>query len=271
MKIAISNIAWSLSENDKIAQILSEFLIGDIEIAPTKTFDNPLLCDDETINAQVSYWHQRNIRMAAMQSLLFGRPELTIFENDSVRIDTLKYLSEIIKLGSKLGIGVFVFGSPKNRRVGGLSKSKTMDIAVKFFSALGEIAHSYNAKFCIEPNSAEYGCDFIRTTGEGIDLVSEVGHPGFRLHIDAGVMTLNGEKYEESLEEAFKYMEHFHVSEPYLHKIGSGKTEHDRIAYCLKSLNYGKLVSIEMRDGLEESNIAVVTDSLQYVIERYRV
>lgn len=270
MKIAISNIAWSRSEDDEIARVLSNFSIGGIEVAPTKLWDDPLLQNDESIQSYLNYWSKKTISIVAMQSLLFGYADLTIFGSSDIRMSTLSYLSKIINLGSKLGVKVFVFGSPKNRLTMGLNKSKVMDIAIKFFRELGELAYNNKAKFCIEPNSAVYRCDFICTTDEGIELVKEVAHPGFRLHLDAGVMTLNHENCEESLERALEYMEHFHISEPYLQKIGSGETDHIRIANHLRKINYNKWVSIEMRDGLGSSNVSVVADSLEYVIEKYR-
>ena len=179
------------------------------------------------------------------------------------------YLSKIIELGSQLGVKIYVFGSPKNRLAGKLGIKEVTDIAIEFFSALGEIAYKNKAKFCIEPNSSLYGCDFINTTDEGIELVKKVAHPGFGLHLDAGVMALNCENYEESLERAFEYLEHFHISEPYLQEIGKGKTDHTRITDHLRRLNYNKWVSIEMRNGLMESNIRTVKNSLEYVLERY--
>lgn len=271
MKIAISNIAWSRSEDDEISKILFEFSIKAIEVAPTKLLDNPASQTDESVQSYLNYWDKKDIDIIAMQSLLFGCPELTIFGSNDQRDATLRYLSKVINLGSKLGVSVFVFGSPKNRQTMGLKKSKVMDIATNFFRLLGELAYSNNAKFCIEPNSAAYGCDFICTTDDGIELVKKVAHPGFRLHLDAGVMALNNEEYEKSIERAFEYMEHFHVSEPYLQKIGTGKTNHARIANYLKKLNYDKWVSIEMRDGLGESNLSTVSESLGHVRENYGI
>ena len=268
-KIAISNIAWSPEEDDEIAGILSKLLISGIEVSPTKLWDNPTDQDDYSIQSCLDYWSEKSIKIIAMQALLFGHPECTIFDNENSRMKTLTYLSKIITLGTKLGAKIFVFGSPKNRLVQGLESKKVKDTAIKFFYALGELAHKKSAKFCIEPNALEYGCDFVCTTSEGVDIVKEVAHPGFKLHLDAGVMSLNHERYEESLDLAFEFMEHFHISEPYLQEIGKGETDHIRIARHLRIMNYDKWVSIEMKNNLRESNISTVKDSLEYVIEKY--
>ena len=69
-----------------------------------------------------------------MQALLFGRPDLTIFNKSEPRQETFKYLVETIELSSKLGDKVLVFSAQKNRKVGGLNDEQTQEIAVIFFS-----------------------------------------------------------------------------------------------------------------------------------------
>ena len=42
----------------------------------------------------------------------------------------------------------------------------------------------------MEANPPEYGADFVTRAAEAIELVKAVNHPGFRLHLDTGCMTL---------------------------------------------------------------------------------
>jgi D-psicose/D-tagatose/L-ribulose 3-epimerase len=269
MKLAISNIAWDSSENKEIIPILKKYNTVGIEIAPTKLFENPLRESDESIESVKRYWLDNGITICAMQSLLFGHPELTIFENEDARNATLDYLRQMIIFGSKLGAKVLIFGSPKNRIVGDLDRTKAMEIAIDFFTKLGDIANEYNLKFCIEPNAKDYGCDFVTNITEAVDLVKKVNNPGFGLHVDAGVMTMNGENYEEVLDLAFPYMEHFHISEPFLNHICDSKTDHRRLGRYLKSRGYDKWVSIEMKSGLKDTNIIGVDEALKCSVENY--
>ena len=153
--------------------------------------------------------------------------------------------------------------------MGGRDQIQVMDEAVNFFRRLGEVAFDQNTLFCLEPNAAEYGCDFIRTAREGLELVKKVGHPGFGLHLDAGIMTLNGEAYEQVLEECLDSLAHFHISEPQLALIGEGATEHRRIGSHLKKIGYQGWVSIEMRNGLKPSNLDSVQRALDFVQRFY--
>ncbi len=269
MKISISNIAWDQPEEETVAQILKERNIPGVEIAPTKIWTSPLEADPESLSAYRRFWEDQGVEIVALQALLFGRPELTLFESQEKREQAYQYLSQIIRLASALGAKVLVFGSPKNRLVGDRDPRKVMEEAVDFFGRLGEVAFAHQTRFCIEPNAAVYGCDFIRTAREGQALVKRVDHPGFGLHLDAGIMTLNGEEIEPVLEECMETMAHFHISEPHLGLIGEGTTDHNRIAGHLRKIGYQGWVSIEMRNGLKSANPDSVRQALDFVIQRY--
>jgi pyruvate-formate lyase-activating enzyme len=68
-------------------------------------------------------------------------------------------------------------------------------------------------------------------------------------------MAMNNENIEENLKIALPYAEHFHISEPFLELITNDKTNHEEFAKTLKSLNYDKLVSIEMKNGVMDSKM----------------
>ncbi|BCJ87792.1 sugar phosphate isomerase/epimerase family protein [Effusibacillus dendaii] len=269
MKISISNIAWDNPEEEEISALMQSLSIRGVEIAPTKIWETPLEQDGVSIRGYRQFWEGKNIEIVAMQSLLFGRPELTIFDDEDVRLKTKEYLSKIIVLSSKLGIHVLVFGSPKNRSVRNLDKRKVWTIATEFFSDLGKIAEKCNVKFCIEPNPAEYGCDFINTSLQGLELVKEVNSPGFGLHLDSAAMILNGEDYYSTLEKCLPFLNHFHISEPYLQLVGERQDEHLKIAEALKSLGYRNWVSIEMKSGLSDSNFSSVRSAIEFVVKTY--
>jgi sugar phosphate isomerase/epimerase len=182
----------------------------------------------------------------------------------------LVYLKKIIDLAQKLDLKVLVFGSPKNRFIGDMDKNEAYKIAIEFFKELGEYAYSKDRYFCIEPNAKKYGCDFITNTDEAIELIKDVNSKGFRLHIDSAVMAMNSENIKESLGKALPYAEHFHISEPFLELITSNKTNHEEFAKTLKSLNYDKWVSIEMKNNVLSSNVEAAKRSLDFVTEIYK-
>jgi D-psicose/D-tagatose/L-ribulose 3-epimerase len=269
MKLAISNLTWEYQEDEKVKDILLDMSVNAIEVAPTKIWNNPLDANDNDVEQYRKYWNSNGVSIIALQSLLFGRMDLEIFSNKQKRKETISYLSRIIEIGAGIGAKAFVFGSPKNRLIGDMTYTEAMSIAIDFFHQLGEKAHQYSTQFCIEPNPKDYGCDFITNTDEGIAIVKEVGHPGFGLHLDAGGMTLNNENIEASIDKAAPYIAHFHISEPQLNMVKSGKVNHEGLAKALKGINYQNYVSIEMKPGLNESNLVTVRKSLEFVREIY--
>jgi sugar phosphate isomerase/epimerase len=262
MKIAISNIAWQIEEEPAIANLLQQLNIKGVEIAPTKIWQNPLTATDAEIKKYREFWQGYGIEIVAMQALLFGRNDLTIFESKEKRQATLSYLYKIIELGNKLGVNVLVFGSPKNRTIGDLPEAEVQKIAQDFFYALGEIAVENQVSFCIEPNPPAYNCDFIINSQQGLELVKQTNSQGFRLHLDAAGMTLGEEDLVTSLSKALPYLCHFHISEPFLGQVGDGKVDHETLGKTLKALNYQGWTSIEMRSQSEESNLDSVRKAL---------
>ncbi len=250
MKLAISNIAWSREQDAAVAELLKEAGIGGIEIAPTKIWPNPLAATDAEIDEYRQFWSEREIAIVAAQALLFGKPELTIFETASTREQTIEYLAGIVRICARLGAGSLVFGSPKNRRVGTMPADEGSRIAVEFFTRLGEIAANAGTCVVMEANPPIYGADFITHAAEAIALVERVNHPGFQLHLDTGCVTLAGDSIPATFDEAFPLLRHFHVSEPNLDAPGtSGTVDHAVFAEQLRERRYMGWVSLEMREG----------------------
>ncbi|MFD1776551.1 sugar phosphate isomerase/epimerase family protein [Paenibacillus rhizophilus] len=270
MKLSISNIAWEADDEEQVIKVLQSRNVTGIEIAPTKKWQSPVECTEEELNNYRVEWVERGFEPVAMQSLLFGQPDLILFGEENSRVQLMDYLKKIIRVAGVLGTKAMVFGSPKNRLAGSLSPTKRLDIAISFFYELGQVAMENGVVFCIEPNPSQYGCDFITDTAQGVELVKAVNHPGFKLHLDAAAMNLNGENYYESIEKSLPYLAHFHVSEPYLGLVGSSVIEHHQsIAKVLKDLHYKKFISIEMKSGLLSSNAESVKKAVDFVGATY--
>ncbi len=270
MKIAISNIAWQIDEEEAIAKIMQDLDIKGVEIAPTKIWKSPITATDDEIRSYKNFWQSWGIEIVSMQALLYGQPDLKIFQDAETRKETFKYLSSMIRLGSQLGVSVLVFGSPKNRRIDKLDLQKAEEIALSFFSDLGDVAAKHGVMFCIEPNPTAYNCDFVTNSSQGLELVTKTNSKGFGLHLDAAGMTLSQEEIEPALKESFNRLCHFHISEPNLMPVGEGRVDHKTFANTLRSLNYQGWTSIEMRAQSPKSNRLNIIKALETAIKYYR-
>lgn len=248
MRLAVSNIAWPVESDEEVAAVLRANGATGVEIAPTKYWLRPLEAGSSEIVARRDWWADRGLPIVAMQALLFGRNDLTIFGDAAVRRQTRDYLFGIVDLAKQLGARVLVFGSPKNRRRGELPLSAAEEIAEEFFREVGRHAGPRGVHVCLEANPIEYGCDFIVNSAEAIRFVERVGQEGFGLHLDTGGMTLAGDLPEATLTSAGPRWKHFHVSEPHLAPIGTGGAPHAEIGRILRKASYSGWVSIEMKE-----------------------
>lgn len=248
MRLAISNIAWPAGADAEAVPLLREHGVEGVELALTKVWPEPLEATGREICACRAFWEGSGMRIVAFQALLFGKPDLTVFGTPAARRQTLNYLKGMIALAGRLGGFALVFGSPKNRRVGGLTPNEAEAVAVPFFRELGDWACAQGVALCIEPNPVEYGCDFVTRVADGIALVDAVGSEGFGLHLDAGGMKLSNDP-EDSYIRAGHRCRHFHVSEPFLQEVGPGDVPHAAFARSLRQGEYDGWVSIEMNEA----------------------
>lgn len=259
MKLAISNLAWNSREDVEVARRLQSIGVSGVEIAPTKVWSNPVAISDMEITDYRQLWATFGIEIVAIQSLLFGHPELRMFGTADVRAQTLDFLIGMTRLAGKLGAKAMVFGSPGNRLRGDLSVTEASRIAVPFFRTLAAEAAANGVVCCIEANPARYRADWILTTREAFELVESVGHEGFGLNVDTGGMTLSGEEPTEALVHCAEAIRHFHISEPDLAPIGTGRVDHARFSDALAHTGYSGWRSIEMREPLPGSDATLQT------------
>jgi D-psicose/D-tagatose/L-ribulose 3-epimerase len=230
VRIGISNLAWRREED---AELLAELRVDALEVAPTKLWDEPLAAAGVTLAA----YREQAPPIVALQALLFGRPELRVF--DASRDATLSHLRAMCDLAVALGASVLVFGSPGNRRRDG----RPVELAISFFRELGEYAAGRGVCVCVEPLPPELGTDFVTSAAEAADLVDAVDSPGFGLHLDSASLHLTG---EDPLEAIRPGLRHFHASDLGFGVLGTTGVDHERCAQALRRAGYDGVVSVEL-------------------------
>src|SRR5262249_50634533 len=91
VKLAISNIAWPPEQDGAIAPIVAASGADAVELAPTAYHPDPLavpLARFEEIGAE---WRARGLPVVSLQALLFGRPDLHLFD-PATRAETMARL-----------------------------------------------------------------------------------------------------------------------------------------------------------------------------------
>lgn len=270
MRLAISNIAWDISEDASVARLLGKFGVHAIDIAPGKYFADPANAKDEDIANVKRWWANHDIEITGMQALMFGTAGLNVFGNIKSQQAMLDHLGALCRIGAGLGATRLVFGSPKNRDRSGLNDRKAQELAISFFQRLGDIAEEHDVIVCLEPNPRQYGANFMTTSEETAQVVEAVGHEAIRMQFDTGALTINEESPEAVLARCAKLIGHIHASEPNLIPLGDYGTDHQLINQALSRHLPEQLVSIEMVATKNEPHLQSIERALVCAVKQYQ-
>jgi sugar phosphate isomerase/epimerase len=270
MRLALSNIAWDIAEDEAVAALLKRYEVDAIDIAPGKYFPHPCKATAAELVLLRDWWGTRGIEITGMQALLFGTTGLNVFGTPESQDALLDHLASVCRIGAGLNAPKVVFGSPKNRDRIGLSDIQAMAMGVSFFRRLGDIAGEYGVTICLEPNPSCYGANFMTTSAETAVVVTEIGHPAVRMQFDTGALTINAEDPAIVLQEAAGLMGHVHASEPNLLPLGDGTTDHTKMFTALMQHLPDQLLTIEMVATQHEPHLVSIERALGVAIKHYR-
>lgn len=264
MQIACSHIAWLPEKEEDILFLLRDIGLSRLEVAPLRTFGNPILVTESFCKSRISRYAEQGLVIESMQALLFGGDSPELFGSAEARERMKLWLSCVGRVAGWCGAGPMVFGSPKNRLKGDLSYAQAMDIAVPFFREVGDTCAEFGSCLVMEANPEAYGADFCTTLAQAAELVDAAGSPGFRLHVDAGGLALSGEDFVPVVKQSSHLIAHVHASQPYLGNWQEPHPVHQTLATVLREIGYDRTVAIEMR--MQED----VAGSVKTAIEKVR-
>lgn len=262
MRLAISNIAWEVPDDEDLVRLLKQYGVDAIDVAPGKYFPRPEQATSEEIARVRAWWAGHGIELTGMQALLFGTTGLNLFGDAQSRAAMLAHLAAVCRIGGGLGATRLVFGSPKNRDRSGLDDEQTMRIATEFFRQLGDVARDAGVIVCLEPNPTCYGANFMTTAAETAAVVRAVAHPAIRMQFDTGALAINGEDPEQVLRDCADLIGHVHASEPNLVPLGDGATDHRAMRAALEKHLPDHVVSIEIVATKDEPRLVAVERAL---------
>lgn len=257
MKLAVSNIAWSDSEDADISDELKAAGADALEVAPGRLHPSPVAATASEAAEIRAIWQGRGLAIVSMQSLLFGRPDLTLFAEPEGRKAFVRYLGDMLRFAGALGAGPLVFGSPKNRLKDGLNFAEARDRAVPIFREIGDLAQAANTVFCLEANAKEYGCDFMTRLDEAAEVAAATAHPAIGLVVDTGNMELAGDRPERVAEYA-ELVRHLHLSRPQLAPLNPEDDFPRQVLNALREAGYDGIATVEMRMSATGARSAVV-------------
>ena len=249
MKIAICNElfeGWALED---VFKYVSELGYEGVEIAPFTISDDVRKMESKERSEIRELTSSYGVEVVGTHWLLVTPKGLHVTHPDeNVRRLTKRYLCELAKFTSDIGGRILVFGSPDQRNVlNGVSYEEAWNYAKEVFSDCSIFAEDYGVIFAIEP-LAKRLTNFINTAEEAIQLIREVSHPNFRLHLDVYSMLDEGRPLSDIIRKSKEYLVHVHINDDNGLGPGFGKVDYQPIIRALKEIKYGGFLSVEVFD-----------------------
>jgi sugar phosphate isomerase/epimerase len=262
MKLSVSNIAWSYDNLEYVIPLLKSNHIKYIDVAPSLLHNKNKPINIEEVN---KFYLNNGIEFAGMQSLLFGAPNISIFDGYENKCILNKYLEYNFFLAKNFKIQNLVFGSPKNRIINDFNKFN-LQKAKTIFKELSHLAKQYSCIICFEPNPKEYGCNFITNTFEAIEFVKSINSPNLKINLDISTTILNNEDLDLIFKLGNEYIQHVHISAPYLTDIT--ELDHKNITRILYKYQYNGYVVMECL--FKNNSLVDLEKNLKCFVKNYR-
>jgi len=167
--------------------------------------------------------------------------------DDAVWRRTRDYLSRLLDLCSNLGGKVLVVGSPKQRSIViGQTEEGAWKRAVELFCSVLDKAGKLGVTLCIEPLSPAE-TNFINTVSQGLQMVREIDHANFKIHLDVKAMCSEPTPVPDIIRSVrAEDIGHFHVNDANLYGPGMGDVDYGPIAEAIRDVGWDKWLSVEV-------------------------
>jgi D-psicose/D-tagatose/L-ribulose 3-epimerase len=261
---SVSNLAWGGAVDHARCEWLAVLGVQGTELAPTALSGGtwPTASEVRAFSAALT---GSGLRVSGLQSLLFGLPELALFDL-STWPEMTRRLTACAELGADLGADVLVFGSPRNRLRGTLPLPDAIEMAAQYFTTVVPIMADHGVILSLEPNPRGYGADFMTTYTELLSVVDAVGSPWVRPQIDTGCLTMAGDDAASAVRRRTPV--HAHISAPGLGALPGAGVDHVAVAAALHQCEFQGWVTLEIL-GANLQHLDELDHSIRWMMATY--
>ena len=267
MKLSVSNIAWNEADEPEVFKLLQKSIVTGIEVAPTRVWPAWHGANPQNASQIKQTYAELGFEIPALQAILFEKPDLQVFGDASIQAELITHIDKVASYAEGFGAKLLVFGSPKNRDPGVLSKEQAFKAGTDFFSRAAKVCLNYGVQLGLEPNPSIYNCRFMTHWQDILKMVDEVSSPGIAVHLDTACISLEHDNIIEAIEACAGQIAHFHVTEPNLGDFSKPTLNHAEIGIALKKSGYSGWLSIEMRRS--DNPLKSVQEAIEKVTHWY--
>jgi sugar phosphate isomerase/epimerase len=221
-----------------------------IEIAPFTLAEDPASLTGAARREYAAIMLSEGLQFAGLHWLLAVPADLHVTAPDAaLRARSWNYVRELIDLCAELGSGgVMVFGSPRQRSAtGGLTPQEATRYLVQGLASVGNHAAGRGVTILLEALPSNQG-DVVRTLGEAVAIVREIGSPAVRTMFDVHNTLDETEPHAALLDRYFDDIRHVHVNELDGRHCGTGTYDFMPLFEVLRRRSYAGWISLEVFD-----------------------
>jgi len=248
MQFALCNEMFTGRSHERVAATAAKLGYHGVEIAPftLSEFPDRLPGTDRTKIRRA--FEDSGVRVIGLHWLLAGPGKFSATTEDKDLFKrTREFLESMVVLCRELGGEVLVFGSPRQRSIEPRQdRREVFSRVAELFRRLCSPASESGVTICLEPLTSKE-TNFINTASEAVELISAVGHPSFKLHLDVKAMCAGENKPPADVVREFGpgRLHHFHANDPNLLGPGMGDFDFKPVAEALKEIGYDRWISVE--------------------------
>ena len=263
-RLAISNLALPTIPVERIAPQLVSAGIDGVEVAPTVVWPEAPLVPTAEVRAYTKRWREYGIALSGIQSLLFGHPEMQVFDKQTWQV-MHEHLVAMIRLAHDLDADIAVFGSPRNRVRGDLGDETANAIFAEFLYSLLPVLEDCGIVLTLEPNAPAYGADYLIHYAETVTLSDLVASPWVQPQVDTGCLFMVNDAPEHALRE--RRPAHLHISTPNL-MPPPGSLDHVALRNALETTGYDGWIVLEMLQATTKP-LQTAIESARWLVDTY--
>lgn len=250
IRLGICNELFEGWDFDRVCRFVREIGYDGLELAP---FTLAPRITDLSRNDRFRLrdtMHRHDLACIGLHWLLAKTEGFYLTSPDAeTRKKTGDYLVELARATHDLGGSVMVLGSPKQRDLlPGVSYHQAMDYAREVFLRIMPEIGSLDVELCLEP-LAPNDTNFLNTIPQAMDLIQQVDHPNFTLHMDVKAQSADPTgSITQLIAKYARNAGHFHAQDTNLQGPGMGEVDFGPILRSLVASGYNRWVSVEVFD-----------------------
>lgn len=266
MRYSICNWLFKEIDFEKSCLLIAKHGFQGVEIAPFTLFDDPQDIGERKILEIEEALTRAGLKFVGFHAIFFGPGNFHITSQDrAIRQRSWDRLRRLVDIAGKLGGGVLVLGSPKQRRAIGIPPENAVGYIKEGLSKIAPYATERKATILIEALPST-DTNVINTLEESRELIRSINKPGISGMFDFHNCAHETRSWSELIEHYFDIIQHIHVNEVNGSYPGTGNSDFTPAFVKLGEKRYTGWISLEIFHQPDDPDF-VLSKTMQFLVD----